>query len=42
MKKEDLLEIITGEKQPKFVNERENNIVDKCLDIINKSETTTC
>ncbi len=39
MKKEDLLEKITGEKHPKFVNERENVIIEKCLTIINNLET---
>jgi len=38
MEKDRLLEIITGEKQPKFVNERENCIIDKCLEIINNPE----
>lgn len=38
MEKDILIEIITGEKKPRFVNERENCIIDKCLEIINNPE----
>lgn len=36
MKKEELLYRITGTETPLFVNERENCIIDKCLEIINE------
>jgi len=39
MTKPELLYKLTGTKNHKFVNERENVIVDKCLVIINENET---
>jgi len=39
MKRERLLEIITGEKEPRFVSDREYCIIDKCLEQINHFET---
>lgn len=38
MKKEELLYKLTGTEEPQFVNERENVIIDKCLEIINEKE----
>jgi hypothetical protein len=38
MKREELLYKITGTETPQFVNERENVIIDKCLEIINEKE----
>lgn len=39
MERERLLEIITGEKEPNFVSEREYCIIDKCLVLINSLES---
>jgi hypothetical protein len=38
MEKERLNYLLTGEEKPKFVTERENVIIDKCLELINKKE----
>ena len=38
MKKEELLQILTGVENPQFVTERENVIIDKCLSLINNLE----
>jgi len=38
MTKEDLYYKLTGTEIPKFINERENIIIDKCLVIINDRE----
>jgi len=38
MKKEKLLHHLTGEENPKRISERENFIIDKCLEIINNLE----
>jgi hypothetical protein len=39
MKKENLLYKLTGTETPKFINERENVIIDKCLNLINNLES---
>jgi hypothetical protein len=39
MKREELLYKLTGTETPRFVNERENTIIDKCLEIINDLES---
>lgn len=38
MTKPELLKILTGTKNPRFVNERETAIIDKCLVVINEKE----
>ncbi len=40
MEKTELLHKLTGTENPKFITERENVIIDKCLTIINGSEVT--
>jgi len=39
MKREDLLYKLTGTETPLFISERENVIIDKCLNLINDLES---
>lgn len=38
MTKEKLNYLLTGEEKPKRLSERENLIIDKCLELLNKTE----
>jgi hypothetical protein len=38
MKKTDLFYKLTGTEEPKFINERESCIINKCLGLINECE----
>jgi hypothetical protein len=39
MSKQELLSKLTGEENPKFITERENVIINYCLELLKEKET---